>query len=107
MVLGAGDIIPALERGVVDAVEWSNPASDIPMGFQDVAKYPILPWFSPADHQPAALRAGGRDPGDRQGARPFAGVLQHQKEFARVVATYNTRMRAPYARMVEHYFGKP
>lgn len=37
----------------------------------------------------------------------FAGVLQHQKEFARVVATYNTRMRAPYARMVEHYFGKP
>lgn len=43
VVLPGGEIVPALERGVVDAVEWSNPASDIPMGFHQVAKYLIGP----------------------------------------------------------------
>jgi TRAP-type mannitol/chloroaromatic compound transport system substrate-binding protein len=171
VVLGAGDIVPALERGVVDAVEWSNPASDIPMGFQDVAKYLILPSFRQQttsqellvnrrkwDELPADLKAIVRaavlaqvpvamarqyfesakifhELGPKYGVKvvttppevleaeiraidkvlemhaqknpTFARVLQHQKEFARVVATYNSRMRAPYARMVEHYFGKP
>lgn len=171
VVLAAGEIVPALERGVVDAVEWSNPASDIPMGFQDVAKYLILPSFRQQttsqellihkrrwDELPADLKAIVRaavlaqipvamarqylesarifhELGSKYGVKvvttppdvleaeiraidkvlqahaqknpAFARVLQHQKEFARVVATYNTRMRAPYARMVEHYFGKP
>lgn len=39
VVLAGGEILPALERGVVDGVEWSNPASDIPLGFHQVAKY--------------------------------------------------------------------
>jgi len=43
VVLAGGEILPALERGVVDGVEWSNPASDIPLGFHQVAKYLIGP----------------------------------------------------------------
>jgi TRAP-type mannitol/chloroaromatic compound transport system substrate-binding protein len=35
----ASELLPALERGVVDAGEWINPASDMDIGFQDVAKY--------------------------------------------------------------------
>lgn len=48
--LPATEIIPSLERGVIDAGEYSIPAYDISMGFQDVAKYCIRPGF----HQPCA-----------------------------------------------------
>jgi TRAP-type mannitol/chloroaromatic compound transport system substrate-binding protein len=37
--LGAAELIPAAERGVLDAVEWINPANDIKVGLQDVFKY--------------------------------------------------------------------
>jgi TRAP-type mannitol/chloroaromatic compound transport system substrate-binding protein len=47
--LPGSEIIPSLERGVIDAGEYSIPAYDITMGFQDVAKYCILPGF----HQPS------------------------------------------------------
>lgn len=43
VALPGGEIVPALERGVVDAVEWTSPASDIPMGFHTVAKYLVMP----------------------------------------------------------------
>lgn len=35
----ADDLIVAMERGTVDAGEWINPASDMDIGFQDVAKF--------------------------------------------------------------------
>jgi len=34
-----GETFMALERGVIDATLWSNPAQDTAMGIQDVAKY--------------------------------------------------------------------
>ncbi|WP_353211388.1 TRAP transporter substrate-binding protein [Rhodovarius sp.] len=33
-----GEIVPALERGVIDAAEFNNPSSDRILGFPDVAK---------------------------------------------------------------------
>lgn len=45
VVLPGGEIVPALERGVIEAAEWSNPATDIPLGFHNVAKYLIMPSF--------------------------------------------------------------
>jgi TRAP-type mannitol/chloroaromatic compound transport system substrate-binding protein len=33
------EIIPALERGVLDGGEWINPATDIKMGFHDILKF--------------------------------------------------------------------
>ena len=36
--LPGGEIVPALERGVIDAFEFNNPSSDMRFGAQDVAK---------------------------------------------------------------------
>jgi len=36
--LAGGDIVPAMERGVIDAFEFNNPTSDRRFGAQDVAK---------------------------------------------------------------------
>ncbi|MGA1007927.1 MAG: TRAP transporter substrate-binding protein, partial [Sedimenticolaceae bacterium] len=36
--LPGGEIVPAMERGVIDAFEFNNPSSDMDFGAQDVAK---------------------------------------------------------------------
>lgn len=43
VALPGGEIIPALERGVIDGAEWAFPQADVLMGFQDVLKYYYLP----------------------------------------------------------------
>ena len=40
--LPGGEIVPAMERGVIDAFEFNNPSSDIRFGSQDVAKHYFL-----------------------------------------------------------------
>jgi TRAP-type mannitol/chloroaromatic compound transport system substrate-binding protein len=47
--LPGGEIYLALERGVIDATEFSAPAVNVPLGFDDITKYVI----SPGVHQPA------------------------------------------------------
>jgi len=42
-LLAAADIYPALERGVIDATEFSMPSMDINLGFYQVAKYNYFP----------------------------------------------------------------
>ncbi|MBW2596045.1 MAG: TRAP transporter substrate-binding protein DctP [Deltaproteobacteria bacterium] len=46
--LPGGEIYLALERGVIDAGEFSSPAMTYPMGFDDICKYCIAPGV----HQP-------------------------------------------------------
>ena len=41
-ILAGGEIVPALERGVIDGAEFNNPSSDSLLGFQDVAKVFML-----------------------------------------------------------------
>jgi TRAP-type mannitol/chloroaromatic compound transport system substrate-binding protein len=43
--LAAGDIYPALERGTIDAAEFSGPYDDEKLGFYKVAKYYYYPSF--------------------------------------------------------------
>lgn len=50
-VLGAGDIFPNLERGVIDATEFSVPAIDKALGFYKAAKFYYFPGF----HQPSSV----------------------------------------------------
>lgn len=52
VILAGGEVYPALERGVVDAIEWATPAINHPLGFHKIAKYIILPGV----HQPAAAQ---------------------------------------------------
>ncbi len=51
VTLPGGEIVPALERGVIDAGEYSDPSSDMAMGFQDVRKFYHLPGV----HQPTGF----------------------------------------------------
>lgn len=46
-ILGGPDIVPALDRGVIDAAEFNNPSSDRALGFQDVSK----DWMLRSFHQ--------------------------------------------------------
>ena len=41
-ILPGGEIVPALDRGLIDAAEFNNPSSDLLLGFPDVAKYYML-----------------------------------------------------------------
>jgi len=47
--LPGGEVYLALERGVIDSAEFSTPAINYPMGFDDITKYVI----EPGVHQPA------------------------------------------------------
>jgi len=51
MVQGAAgaEIIPALEKGVIDGGEWIKPSTDIKMGFYDICKYLCLEGLHQAD----------------------------------------------------------
>ena len=42
VAMGGGDILPALEKGVIDAAEWCCPEPDRYFGFQKVLKYYYL-----------------------------------------------------------------
>jgi TRAP-type mannitol/chloroaromatic compound transport system substrate-binding protein len=48
VALPGGEIVPALERGVIDAAEFNNAASDAALGFPDVAKVCMVQSY----HQP-------------------------------------------------------
>jgi TRAP-type mannitol/chloroaromatic compound transport system substrate-binding protein len=47
-ILPGPDIVPALERGVIDGAEFNNPSSDKLLGFADVAKFLMVQSY----HQP-------------------------------------------------------
>jgi TRAP-type mannitol/chloroaromatic compound transport system substrate-binding protein len=47
--LPGGEVYLALERGVIDAAEFSAPAINYPMGFDEITKYVIQPGV----HQPS------------------------------------------------------
>jgi TRAP-type mannitol/chloroaromatic compound transport system substrate-binding protein len=51
VTIPGGEIVPALERGVIDCAEFSDPSSDMRMGFQDVRKY----YHMPGMHQPTGF----------------------------------------------------
>lgn len=47
-VLSGADVYPALERGVIDAVEWVGPHDDEKLGFHRIAPYYYYPgWWEP------------------------------------------------------------
>ncbi len=48
VILPGGEVVPSLERNVIDAAEFNNPTSDIILGFTDVRKVYMTQSF----HQP-------------------------------------------------------
>jgi TRAP-type mannitol/chloroaromatic compound transport system substrate-binding protein len=49
--LPGGDIVPALDRGLIDAAEFNNASSDKALGFPDVAKNCMLQSFHQSGEQ--------------------------------------------------------
>ena len=47
--MAGAEIIPAIEKGVLDAGEWIKPSTDIKMGFYDICKYLCLEGLHQAD----------------------------------------------------------
>ncbi|ACI99136.1 TRAP transporter substrate-binding protein [Rhodospirillum centenum] len=41
-IMGGGDIVPAMDRGLLDGAEFNNPSSDRALGFPDVSKVYML-----------------------------------------------------------------
>ncbi|MCV6823360.1 MULTISPECIES: TRAP transporter substrate-binding protein [Halocynthiibacter] len=51
-LLAGGDIYPALERGTIDATEFSMPAIDLNLGFYNIAKHYYFPgWHQQSTNQ--------------------------------------------------------
>lgn len=49
--LPGGEVYPSLERGAIDAAEWTVPYDDEKLGFYKVAKYYYYPgWWEPGTH---------------------------------------------------------
>jgi TRAP-type mannitol/chloroaromatic compound transport system substrate-binding protein len=51
IMMPGGEVLPALERGVLDAAGFSCPTTDKEMGFMDVCKY----YYAPGTANPAGL----------------------------------------------------
>ncbi|MGQ0549981.1 MAG: TRAP transporter substrate-binding protein [Armatimonadota bacterium] len=50
VILPGGEIVPALERGVIDGAEFNNPTSDKALGFPDVRKvYQLQSYHQPVE----------------------------------------------------------
>ena len=73
--LPGGEIVPAMERGVIDAFEFNNPTSDMRFGAQDVAKNYMLSSYHQASEsfdEPVFERPS-KAPGRRRQRDPYAG----------------------------------
>ncbi len=44
-IIGGPDIVPSMDRGVIDAAEFNNPSSDLALGFPDVSKVYMVQSF--------------------------------------------------------------
>jgi len=55
VVLPGGEIYQALEKGVIDACEFTTPTANYALGLHEVAKYIILPTYSSNDNQDAII----------------------------------------------------
>jgi TRAP-type mannitol/chloroaromatic compound transport system substrate-binding protein len=84
--LAGGDIYPALERGSLDAVEWSGPYDDEKLGFYKVAKYYYYPsWWEggPMIHLFVNLAAWDALPKPYQAALELAAAKANTTMLAR------------------------
>jgi TRAP-type mannitol/chloroaromatic compound transport system substrate-binding protein len=75
-LIAGGDIYPALERGSIDATEYSMPAIDLDLGFYQIAKH----YYFPGWHQQSTLADRNRLPSqhrDDAGRRRGDPVQRH------------------------------
>jgi len=93
-----GEIVPAIERGVIDAAEFAVSSMDLTLGFHDVAKY----YHKPGWHQPSLLLEYTIN-GDSWNALPA-----DLQKIVEIAAWYNTSWSTMYSAVrnvaAEEYF---
>jgi TRAP-type mannitol/chloroaromatic compound transport system substrate-binding protein len=97
-LLAAGDIFPALERGAIDATEFSMPKIDARLGFHKIAKYNYFPGW----HQPSTLFELIINKDKYEG---LSDVAKNQIEvacLANITTNYSEGEATNYAAMVEN-----
>jgi len=63
VILPGGEIVPALERGVIDGAEFNNPTSDKALGFPDVRKvYQLQSYHQPVETLEVIIHKSKWDP---------------------------------------------
>jgi TRAP-type mannitol/chloroaromatic compound transport system substrate-binding protein len=97
--LPAGDIYPALEKGAIDAAEWTVPYDDEKLGLNKVAKYYYYPGFwegGPALHSIANLKSLATLPPE------YRAILEAANEEANayMIAKYDAMNPAALKRMI-------
>ena len=58
--MGAPDIVPALDRGVIDGAEFASASDDLVMGFPDVAKFYLQQSYHMSNNFTEVLAQHGR-----------------------------------------------
>jgi TRAP-type mannitol/chloroaromatic compound transport system substrate-binding protein len=84
--LPGGEIVPAMERGVIDAFEFNNPSSDLRFGSADVAKNYILSSYHQASESFEFLF--NKDVFDRLDD-DLKAILEHGVEAANTANTFS------------------
>ncbi len=90
VILPGAEVYPALERGVIDATEWSSPSVNLSVGLNKIAKYVITPGV----HQPGAVQECEFN------MDTWNGLTDHEREIMRLagkVLALHTYTRYPYA----------
>ena len=85
-MLAAADIFPALERGVIDATEFSMPAMDIKLGFHQVAKFNYFPGW----HQQTSVTE----------------VMMNKKAFDALPKTYKKMLEMAAGHQVQYSYAE-
>ncbi len=83
VTLPGGEIVPAMERGVIDGAEWINCLEDKKLGLHNVAKY----YYTPGMHEPVT---GGQLIINKN---VWAKLSPDLQEMVKVASVYATMMR--------------
>jgi TRAP-type mannitol/chloroaromatic compound transport system substrate-binding protein len=85
-LLAAADIYPALERGVIDATEFSMPSIDIALGFYQIAKFNYFPGW----HQQTSVSE----------------LLMNRDEYNKLPKNYKAILKAGLGESVMHTYAE-
>jgi TRAP-type mannitol/chloroaromatic compound transport system substrate-binding protein len=83
VTLPGGEIVPAMERGVIEGAEWINCLEDKKLGLHNVAKY----FYTPGMHEPVT---GGQLMINKN---TWAKLTPDLQEMVKVASVYATTMR--------------
>jgi TRAP-type mannitol/chloroaromatic compound transport system substrate-binding protein len=83
VTIPGGEIVPALERGVIEGAEWINCLEDKKIGLHNVAKY----YYTPGMHEPVT---GGQLMFNKN---VWAKLTPDLQEMVKVASVYATTMR--------------